>query len=165
MKNIRMYEDGNRMIIVLEGYGKPVVQQLIEALGTEPSKLEHIAPHTGESEPPVLKKAAKQEAEIASSRIVKPNFVKNISAEKPAQTAAAAALPEGGAGKAAGQKDPGSMDAAELARFLESADQIVLGKIIKAKGRFAGVQQLLNAKRDILAEYAAAYVKRAGTSA
>lgn len=49
MKNIRILEDGNRLIVVLEGYEKSAVNALIEMLGTTAAPLSHINPHTGEA--------------------------------------------------------------------------------------------------------------------
>lgn len=50
MKNIRILEDGNRLIVVLEGYEKSAVNALVETLGTAVSPLSHIKPHTGEAQ-------------------------------------------------------------------------------------------------------------------
>lgn len=49
MKNIRILEDGNRLIVVLEGYEKSAVNALMEMLGTTAAPLSHINPHTGEA--------------------------------------------------------------------------------------------------------------------
>jgi len=50
MKNIRILEDGNRLIVVLEGYEKSAVNALMEMLETTATPLSHIKPHTGEAE-------------------------------------------------------------------------------------------------------------------
>ncbi len=50
MKNIRILEDGNRLIVVLEGYEKSAVNALMEVLGTAATSLSHISPHTGEAQ-------------------------------------------------------------------------------------------------------------------
>ncbi len=50
MKNIRILEDGNRLIVVLEGYEKSAVNALMEMLETTATPLSHIRPHTGEAE-------------------------------------------------------------------------------------------------------------------
>lgn len=50
MKNIRILEDGNRLIVVLEGYEKNAVNALVETLGAAVSPLSHIKPHTGEAQ-------------------------------------------------------------------------------------------------------------------
>lgn len=50
MKNIRILEDGNRLIVVLEGYERSAVNALIDVLGTAATPLSHIMPHTGEAQ-------------------------------------------------------------------------------------------------------------------
>lgn len=50
MKNIRILEDGNRLIVVLEGYERSAVSALAEMLGTAAAPLSHIRPHTGEAD-------------------------------------------------------------------------------------------------------------------
>ncbi|MCI9180464.1 MAG: hypothetical protein HFG50_10760 [Lachnospiraceae bacterium] len=50
MKNIRILEDGNRLIVVLEGYEKSAVKALMEVLEAAVTPLSHISPHTGEAQ-------------------------------------------------------------------------------------------------------------------
>ena len=45
MKNIRILEDGNRLIVVLEGYEKSAVSALMEMLGTVVAPPSYIRPH------------------------------------------------------------------------------------------------------------------------
>lgn len=49
MKNIRILEDGNRLIVVLEGYEKSAMGTLVEMLGATAMPLSHIKPYTRET--------------------------------------------------------------------------------------------------------------------
>lgn len=91
MKNIRILEDGNRLIVVLEGYEKSAVSALMEMLGTTASPLSHIKPHTGEAqfrlkgtekEIPLGNAEQAQKPEMA---IKKPAFVEQLEAEAQAR--------------------------------------------------------------------------------
>lgn len=142
MKNIRILEDGNRLIVVLEGYEKSAVNALVETLGTAVSPLSHIKPHTGESqfqlkgtekEIPVPKTGKEPETPIkppvfmeqmqAGTRQMKETGRLSAAAHaaqatKPAQTAksANAAKPaHAAAGQAAGkQQDAGGVTPPEI---------------------------------------------------
>lgn len=91
MKNIRILEDGNRLIVVLEGYEKSAVGALIEMLGTTASPLSHIKPHIGEAqfqlkgtekEIPLGKAEQTQKPDTS---IKKPAFVEQLEAEAQAR--------------------------------------------------------------------------------
>lgn len=142
MKNIRILEDGNRLIVVLEGYEKSAVSALVETLGTAVSPLSHIRPHTGEAqfqlkgtekEIPVPKTGKEPETPIkppvfmeqmqAGARQMKETgrlsaAVQAAQAAKPAQTAksANAAKPaQAAAGQAAGkQQEAGRVTPPEI---------------------------------------------------
>lgn len=79
MKNIRIYEDGNRTIIVLEGYGQDAVAALTRTLSTAVNPVDHLKPHTGESEFR-LRDTAKQvmEHREPDTPIQKPAFIKKM---------------------------------------------------------------------------------------
>lgn len=94
MKNIRILEDGNRLIVVLEGYEKSAVNALIEMIGTVSTPLSHIKPHTGEAdfhlkgtekEVPFPNQAKTQETEKeAGTGIKRPAFMEQMQAGKEA---------------------------------------------------------------------------------
>lgn len=91
MKNIRILEDGNRLIVVLEGYEKSAVSALMEMLGTTASPLSHIKPHTGEAQFR-LKGTEKEiplgnaeQAQKPETAIKKPAFVEQLEAEAQAR--------------------------------------------------------------------------------
>jgi len=94
MKNIRILEDGNRLIVVLEGYEKNAVNALIEMLRTVSKPLSHIKPHTGEAdfqlkgtekEVPLPDRANGQEPEKeARTGIKRPAFVEQMQSDKAA---------------------------------------------------------------------------------
>ena len=85
MKNIRILEDGNRLIVVLEGYDKSAIGALMEVLGTASSPLEHIRPHTGEAQFQLkgTEKEIKAQAQAAPP-IKPPAFVEKVQAEEAA---------------------------------------------------------------------------------
>lgn len=85
MKNIRILEDGNRLIVVLEGYDKSAIGALMEVLGTASSPLEHIRPHTGEAQFQLkgTEKEIKTQAQAAPP-IKPPAFVEKVQAEEAA---------------------------------------------------------------------------------
>lgn len=82
MKNIRMYEDGNRLIIVLEGYGKNMIPALMETLQSTVNPVDHLKPHTGESS--FRLKGTEQEIQtpIQEPQIQKPAFMEKLNAER-----------------------------------------------------------------------------------
>ena len=87
MKNIRMYEDGNRLIIVLEGYEKSVQTAMMEMINATVNKVDHLKPHTGEDsfqftgkEIPVCEKEMTEES--PGPQIQAPAFVKQMEAKK-----------------------------------------------------------------------------------
>ncbi len=83
MKNIRILEDGNRLIVVLEGYDKSAIGALMEVLGTDSSPLEHIRPHTGETQ--FHLKGTEKEVQVTTQAPIKPPaFVEKVQAEEAA---------------------------------------------------------------------------------
>lgn len=87
MKNIRMYEDGNRLIIVLEGYEKNIQTAMMEMINATVNKVDHLKPHTGEDsftfsgkEIQINEQETKNES--TGPQIQAPAFVKQMEAKK-----------------------------------------------------------------------------------
>ncbi len=94
MKNIRILEDGNRLIVVLEGYEKSALNALIETIGTVSTPLSHIKPHTGEDEfrlngtekEVFTSNQPKAQEQEAGTVIKRPAFMEQIQSGKAAGT-------------------------------------------------------------------------------
>lgn len=95
MKNIRVLEDGNRLIVVLEGYEKSAMNAVVEMLKATVSPLSHIKPHTGEAQ--FQLKGSEKELSLGNTEqgqkpepsIKKPAFVEQMEAEAQARQQAA----------------------------------------------------------------------------
>lgn len=183
MKNIRILEDGNRLIVVLEGYEKSAVGALVEMLGAAAMPLSHIKPHTGETsfqfkgtEKEVQLPGAAKEPETP---IKQPAFMEQLKAEnqvKAVGTAAKAAgspptqveqatqadtrqqeevleAPIPAQEAEAPQKPAEFMDSFELRAYIRQADSSKLSALLKKKGRFPNAMHLMNAGDRTIREY------------
>lgn len=176
MKNIRILEDGNRLIVVLEGYEKSAVGVLVEMLGAAVMPLSHIKPHTGETsfqfkgtEKEALLSVAAKELETP---IKKPAFMEQLKAgtatkaagSQPAQVehvAQADARQQEEVEEApipaqkveALQKPTEFMDSFELRAYIRQTDSGKLSALLKKKGRFPNAMHLMNADDQTIREY------------
>lgn len=182
MKNIRILEDGNRLIVVLEGYEKSAMNVLVGMLGTAAAPLSHIKPHAGEAsfqfkgtEKEITPTAAAKEAETP---IKQPAFVgqmkaanhpkaegtaRKAAASQPTKAAQAAPKQQEEAMAAqdvapaqeakAPQKPAEFMNSFELRNYIRQVDSGQLTALLKKKGRFPNAAHLLNADDRTIREY------------
>lgn len=144
MKNIRILEDGNRLIVVLEGYEKSAVSALMEMLGTVVAPPGHIRPHNGEAQfrPEGTEKEVplpKQEAE-PEIPIKPPVSMEQVQAGITADTKTR-------------QKPAEFMNSFELRACIREADGEKLSAVLKKKGSFPNAMHLLNSDDRTIREY------------
>ncbi|WP_251500716.1 hypothetical protein [Otoolea muris] len=142
MKNIRILEDGNRLIVVLEGYEKSAVSALMEMLGTVVAPPSHIRPHTGEGQfrPEGTEKEGPLPKQGAEIPIKPPVFMEQMQAGITADTKTR-------------QKPAEFMNSFELRACIRKADGEKLSAVLKKKGRFPNAMHLLNSDDKTIREY------------
>ncbi len=142
MKNIRILEDGNRLIVVLEGYEKSAVSALMEMLGTVVAPPSHIRPHNGEAQfrPEGTEKEVPLPKHGTEISIKPPAFMEQMQAGITADTKTR-------------QKPAEFMNSFELRACIRKADGEKLSAVLKKKGRFPNAMHLLNSDDRTIREY------------